>query len=422
MTTSATTSHQATIQWNELGSIVPAGDIAEASVADAIDGVVPGRVVRPNSVEQISQLLKWASETGVKVAPRGSGSKLGWGNMPAGVDLVLSLEKMTGVVEHVWEDMTVTVRAGNTIAQLQAELGKHRQSLALDPLWPERATVGGVIAANDSGSRRIRCGSIRDLILGATVVLANGTVARSGGKVVKNVAGYDLPKLMTGSFGTLGVIAEATFRLYPVASVTRTVTFKASDIASANGFVLAVADSTLVPTGLQIRVQAESAVVNVRFEGLQEGIDAQVAQARQLADGAALVEGSEEVWRRESLFSGGTPAVVGKFSVLPTRIAETVKVIQSRFPRARMTVQSTGIGLFRGECDSAAKLAELVAALRKDARSLGGSLVFLDLPSEVKKTLDVFGAPCDSHPLMIRVKQRFDPMGTLNPGRFLGGI
>ena len=149
--------------------------------------------------------------------------------------------------------MTVTVQAGVTLATLQAELAKHGQRLPLDALWPERSTLGGVIATNDSGPLRLRFGSLRDLLLGVTVVLANGSLARSGGRVVKNVAGYDLPKLFIGAFGTLGVLTEVTLRTYPLPHSVRDVSFQFADAASANHYMLAIADTTLVPASMQLR-------------------------------------------------------------------------------------------------------------------------------------------------------------------------
>src|SRR5713101_1270815 len=142
-------------------------------------------------------------------------TKLAWGNSPAHAGLILSTARMNEIIEHAWADLTVTVQAGCTIQRLQETLAQHGQRLALDPLWPEKATVGGVLSTNDSGALRLRFGALRDLIIGVTIALPDGTLASSGGKVVKNVAGYDLPKLVTGAFGTLGVITRAVFRLHP---------------------------------------------------------------------------------------------------------------------------------------------------------------------------------------------------------------
>ena len=166
--------------------------------------------VVPADAQQVAEVLRFANANGIAVTPVGSGTKLGWGN-PVAAEIRLELKRMNALREHPWQDMTCTVEAGCTWAAMQKELARHGQMVALDPLWPERATVGGVVATNDSGALRLKFGGLRDLIIGMTIVLADGTIAKSGGKVVKNVAGYDLHKLMTGSFGTLGVITEVNF-------------------------------------------------------------------------------------------------------------------------------------------------------------------------------------------------------------------
>ena len=424
MTTGSFTPRQVEPHWKELESIVPGSDISIGDSPDAIDGIVPSRVIRPTTEAQISEILKWAVTSGAKVSARGGGTKLQWGNVPVGIDLALSMEKFRGIVEHAWEDMTVTVKAGTTVAELQHNLATHGQRLALDALWPERATVGGVIATNDSGSLRFRFGSIRDLILGATVVLSNGTVARSGGKVVKNVAGYDLPKLLTGSLGTLGVITEATFRAHPLPQSTRTIRFNFKTAELANQFILAVNDSSLVPTGMQLRCdESIGPLVDVRFEGVREGIEAQVGRARELATQAAFVESSEDVWKLgENIWLEGPKAVVGKFSVLPSVIGSAANAVRKEFSSSRIIVQGTGLGLFRGECDSLEQLGSSITALNRTVHQMAGTLVWLDVPLELKRKLDVFGPSRDAYPLMVRIKQRFDPHGVLNPGRFGGGI
>ena len=154
----------------------------------------------------------------VAVAPRGNGTKIGWGAPPSSLDLVVSFRRMNRVLEHASGDMTATVEPGCTVADFQRRLAEHGQRLAVDPLFPEQATIGGILASNDSGSLRVRFGSLRDLLIGVTLALPDGTLARSGGKVVKNVAGYDLPKLAIGSLGTLGIITQAIFRLHPLAA------------------------------------------------------------------------------------------------------------------------------------------------------------------------------------------------------------
>ena len=416
-----TTARQTEPQWAELESLVGAAYFRTARPEEAIDAIQPACVVSPGTSEEISEILKWAVQAGVAVGVRGGGTKISWGNVPRRLDVMLSMERFSGIAEHAWEDLVFTVKAGTTVALVQGELGKHGQWLALDPLWPQGSTIGGVIATNDSGALRVRFGSVRDLILGVTIVLSSGTVARSGGKVVKNVAGYDLPKLLTGSFGTLGVITEATFRAHPLPQSERTLSFEFKDVEAANKFMLAIANSAMVPTGVQLRWD-RSAIVDVRFEGIPIGVEAQSVQTIGLAEGAR-VETGEECWgAREALWKEDSPAVVGKVSVLPGRIAAAAEAIRQSFGRSRCVIQSTGIGLLRGESDSLEHLSLAVAELRRTLEEMNGTLVLLDAPTELKREVDVFGPERDSWPLMRRVKQQFDPAGVLNPGRFAGGI
>ena len=408
---------RAELRWSELEAIAPA---RTATSVDRVGGVLPTRVVAPESTEQVSAVLAWANEHDVRIVARGGGSKLAWCNPATSVDLILSLEKFQRIVEHAWQDMTVTVETGVTIATLQRELAKQRQRLPLDALWPERSTVGGVIAANDSGALRLRYGSIRDLILGVTVVLANGTIARSGGRVVKNVAGYDLPKLFAGSFGTLGIITEVTLRTYPLPHSFRTISVQFTDLVNANQYMMAIADTSLVPTGLQLRVATgQSPIVDVRFEGLEEGITAQIGKATTLASSGKIVTTSEDVWsKREELWSADESAMVGKFSVLPSRIGECMNVIASHCDSFAAISQSLGLGL----CRIMIKDSKALLALRAVLRPISGTFTVLHAPLEIRRGVDSFDDPGTAHPLMVRIKQRFDPRGILSPGRFVGGM
>src|ERR687898_581885 len=191
------------------------GLVGPAPAGTAVDGVPVARLARPGSVEEASQVLRAAAEDGLAVVFAGGASKLRLGNPPERADLLVSSERLDQVLEHAAGDLVVRAQAGVRLADLQAALAPAGQWLALDPPEPG-STLGGVVAANASGPRRLRYGTVRDLIIGITVVLADGTVARAGGKVVKNVAGYDLAKLFCGSLGTLGMIAEVIFRLHPL--------------------------------------------------------------------------------------------------------------------------------------------------------------------------------------------------------------
>jgi len=417
---------QTATAWAELGSIVGDSHLHPASAADAVDGLRPQMVAEPGTVEEISQSVRLANAAGLAVVPRGGGTKLGWGNPPRRVDLVLSTTRLNRILEHAWADMTATVQAGCTVAALQQALAEHGQRLALDPLWPERATLGGILAANDSGSLRVRFGTLRDLIIGMTLVLPDGTAAKSGGKVVKNVAGYDLPKLATGSLGTLGVITETVFRLHPLPRNTRTLTFTAASASVLNKLLLDVQHSQLAFTGMQLRAQSQGPPqLDVRFEGTAAGIEAQSMQMRQLGNTAGELESPPDIWTaRQSLWLSGAP--IAKFSVLPSQLSAFCDLAQ-RLGQAqgmgwRVVAQAVGVGLLRLEMSNERALPAALAALRRETEQLGGSLVVLQAPPAVKTAMDAWGPAGDAQPLMLRVKQQLDPESTLNPGRFVGGI
>ena len=371
------------------------------------------RVVEPESEEELSAALRCADRDGIAVIPRGGATKLDWGNPPARADLILSTARLNRVIEHAWADLTVTVEAGCRFADLQRILARHDQRLALDPLWPEQATIGGILSTNDSGAWRLAYGGLRDLIIGITLVLPDGTIARSGGKVVKNVAGYDLPKLATGALGTLGVIAQATFRLHPLPRKTRTLTLVCPSVPEAQKLLLEIQDTNLAHTALQIGFAAGAAPqLDILLEGTDAGIDAQTARIRALAGKAEVTEASAAVWQaREDIASSDS---VAKCSVLPSKIAGTVAAIEGAGdPRWRAIMQATGTGWVAVNGD--------LRALRGSIESGGGTLTILRQPSG-RERIDAWGDPGDALPLMRAIKQQFDPKGTLNPGRFVGGI
>jgi len=413
----------------ELRSVVGEDHIRSATPQEAIDGVDPETVIEPGTSAEIGHVLEIADGAGIGVIPRGGGTKLGWGNPPRCADLILSTARLNRVLEHAWADMTVTVEAGCTVAVLQRTLAQHGQRLAIDPLWPERATIGGILAANDSGSLRLRFGSLRDLVIGITLALADGTLARSGGKVVKNVAGYDLPKLATGSLGTLGVITEAVFRLHPLPRQSRVVSFEFSDSAALGTLLLKVLDSQLVCSGLQYRASSgENAHLDVGFEGTAEGIAAQVEKLVRMTRLEPAADAGPQVWHiREALafWLGGDSALVAKFSALPGDLGKVlerlVSLEQTHDLKWQMIAEGVGIGLLRLEATSE-KLADIVLSLRTHLAGLGGSLAVLGCPAEKKSAINVWGSPADSIELMRRIKRQLDPHGILNPGRFVGGI
>ena len=420
----AASSAMTEVAWPELAEIVGKEYLRPATAADSIDGVAPQMIAEPGTAEDLARALRWAHEAGIKVAPRGHGSKLGWGNPPAACDLVLSTARLNRVLAHAWADMTVIVEAGCTVADLQKTLAQHGQRLALDPLWPERATIGGILSTNDSGSLRVRYGSLRDLIIGITVALPDGTLAMSGGRVVKNVAGYDLMKLFTGALGTLGVIVQAIFRLHPLPRESRSLTFSGTP-ESLNQLLLAIQASKLTSTGMQLRAQPGSAQLDVRFDGTAAGIEAQIKQITQIAGSNTPSEAAPKTWTaHQTIWEGDDPALVAKFSVLPSQLAATCALVERAAGQSlawKTVVQSVGAGYARLQGPEPA-LRTALPTLFNEFAKMDSTIVALGCTPAVKRGIDVWGPASDAQPLMVRIKQRFDPDGTLNPGRFIGGI
>jgi glycolate oxidase FAD binding subunit len=416
------------ITWGELDGIVGARNVRAAMSEDRILGVQPVCVVEPGTQEELARVLAWANASGVRVLPRGNGTKLQWGNPPSGGDLVLSTRRLNRVLEHAWADMTAAADAGCTVQHLQQTLADHGQRLAIDVLWPDRATIGGILATNDSGALRLRFGSLRDLIIGATIALPDGTLARSGGKVVKNVAGYDLQKLMTGALGTLGVITQAIFRLHPLPQQAKTLTFAAATYEDASRFMLAVQDSQLAHVALQMRASVQGGTfVDICLEGTEAGIAAQTERLRAMADVVTESTPEANAWTaREQLWRSSEPALIAKISVLSAHVSVAANLIAKECAlsaiRWTLVFQATGIISLMLEGAAPNSLSRVALRLRNHFESQGGSLVMLHRPPGATLEVDAWGTPGDALELMKRLKQQFDPKGTLNPGRFVGGI
>ena len=414
--------------WSDLRKLVGEEHMHASPAKEAVDGVLPRMVIEPGSGEEVAGVLKIATGAGLAVLPRGGATKMDWGNPPRRGELVLSTRRLNHIVEHAWGNMTATVEAGCTFQKFQQTLSQHGQRLALDPLWPEQATMGGILAANDSGPLRLRFGSLRDLIIGVTLALPDGTLAKSGGKVVKNVAGYDLPKLATGSLGTLGVITQAIFRLHPVPRESRTLSFSCPDHQTMNALALAIQDCNLVPTGLQARAAYNlPPEIDLRFEGTSAGCEAQIEQALGMASGVRRIESPPELWDACSvLWNGAESSVVCKFTLLPADLGiyidQIKRELEPRGLRWRLVAQAVGAGYLRIDSDDTKILVDVLEQMRQHLESRGGSLVFLRCPLALKSKIDVWGGAGDALPLMKSIKAQFDPSGGLNPGRFVGGI
>ena len=419
------------VSLEDLQRIVGEEHAREATPEDAVDGAQPSFVAEPGSVEETSELLRFAAEEGLAVSPRGGGTKSSLGNPPRALDLVLSTARMNEVIEHVPGDQVVRVQAGIKLQDLQERLAGSDQMLGLDPVEKDAgATVGGVVAANSSGPRRHRYGTIRDLIIGITVVLSDGTVARAGGKVVKNVAGYDLSKLFTGSLGTLGVIAECNFRLHPRPETARTVAVVLGSAQAAGEAAQAVLHAQLVPSAVELHWSEDEKLLTVLIEGIEPGVEAQSDTASYLLRGFGEVRTltDEEAGSLGPLAPPGTENEVAvKISAPPSELTGVLDSALGACSRRGVAPRITGhagIGVtyvaLSGR-DEEAHI-QIVEELREIWTRRGGSVVVRSAPPAFKERVEAWGPLGSRLELTRRVKQKFDPRGIMNPGRFAGGI
>ncbi|MEH1818515.1 MAG: FAD-binding oxidoreductase [Nostoc sp.] len=395
----------------------------------------PSCIVYPRTQKQLAAVIAKAHTNNWRVLPCGSGSKLNWGSLAKSIDVVVSTERINQLIEHAVGDLTVTVEAGMKFSDLQALLAKSRQFLALDPTAPESATIGGIVATGDTGSLRQRYGSVRDQLLGITFVRADGEIAKAGGRVVKNVAGYDLMKLLTGSYGTLGFISQLTFRLYPLAEASGTVvlTGKAEAISQAanilRGSALTPVQADLLSAKLVSSLDlGEGLGLIARFQSISESVKEQSNRVLEVGqklglDGVIFADGEEaNLWQRlqERIHTSATESVIScKIGVLPTAAVEILTQVELGLIHI-----SSGLGLLQLESKNQ------VLKIRNELHSSGsnhtqankGFLTILSAPIAVKEQIDVWGYTGNALPLMRRIKEQFDSQNILSPGRFVGGI
>lgn len=389
-------------------------DRRSGGASDAVSGVVPGEVVAPTTVAEVAEVLRGAAADGRTVVPVGGRSKTTWAAPPSSCDLLLDTTRLDRVVEHVAGDLVVVAEAGVRLADLQAQLGGAGQLLGLDP--PEAgATLGGVVSANASGPRRLRYGTVRDLLIGTTVVLADGTVASAGGKVVKNVAGYDLGKLYTGAHGTLGVIVSTTWRLHPVAPARRAVVLDLPEASAAGPLAVRLNRSTLTPTAVELVGTAGGAgQLVVLFESILESVTAQARAAVELLGGGTE---TEELPSGFGQRPGGEGDVLLRLAYLPTALPQVL----SALPVGTAVTASAATGVAYAAVPGA-EAVQALPSLRQAMAPYDGTAVLLRAPEGVRGEVDHWGPVGDAFDLMRRVKERFDPERRMSPGRFVGGL
>jgi glycolate oxidase FAD binding subunit len=402
--------------------------VREGAPEDAVEGVVPRFVAEPTTAEGVAATLAWASRDELSVFTRGAGTKLGWGPPRQSIDVLVSTVRLNAVVAHRHGDLTATVQSGATLAEVNRTLARHRQWIPLDPPWADRATIGGLVATNDSGPRRHRYGAPRDLIIGIEFARADGRLAKGGGIVVKNVAGYDLPRLLTGSFGSLAIIVSVTFKLYPLASSSRTLAVDLKNPRDLGALTAAILGSHLTPTALEFHTPPLGLLI--RFESIDAAVEQQIVNATKLIGDsgftARTIVGAEEeqVWSRHGSAVLNDGGALIKVSTLPAELADTLALIEGLAgPNGYAAAGRAGLGVFLLRLGDDIDVQKRVVNGLRDASPGGrGSAVVTRGSPELKAQLDVWGPIGDGLSLMRAVKQQFDPAGTLNRGRGPGGI
>jgi len=424
-----------------------------------LNGLSPKRIETPITLDELSRIITSAAKENLAIIPWGGGTMQHLGNAPRRYDLALDLSRLNRVVEYAPDDLTITVEAGATIAAIQTELAAHNQFLPLDPPVPAHATIGGTLAVNASGPLRLRYGTVRDFTLGMSVVNAEGKITKSGGKVVKNVAGYEMAKLNIGALGTLGIIAQATFKVYPKPKeeITFVAAFKnTSDACKAikalwnlttPPMAIELLDAKLAravgiakpvfPQALEAKrsgVEKTGFWVTARFGGTQTVVDAAARKAEALARDANAA--SFEIISDAGLWQSiaNLPATLrGAHSAL-LRIGLPPSQLNAALEKIVERMQAIGIDSYELFAHAATailyvafdaeeeKVIEEIKHLRWALPHLEAHLVIEHAPRGVKEKVSVWGDPGAEHFIAQRLKEKFDPLWILNPGRFVGGL
>ncbi|MYE06473.1 MAG: FAD-binding oxidoreductase [Chloroflexi bacterium] len=408
----------------------------------AVDGLVPSAAIRAAAIDDVERLQSIATERELSVIAHGGRTMLDLGMPPRGYDVALDLSGMNQVVDYEPNDFTITVQAGMTLAELQRHLATNGQFLPLDHPHFERATLGGICAVGRGGLRRNSFGSPRDWLIGMRMVKADGTGIKGGGKVVKNVSGYDLPKLFAGSLGTLGIIVEVTLKLRPQPASDQIVALNAPTFESAlaaaraaanaapflNGCVALSAEASANAHGLGARLLHDQPAVLLRANGLESAASEVLAQALRAVRESGL-EGPErttnaivETWQAVADLELQTDKddVRLRLGLPPGNLARAQQILADRLRDATSRIAAADSGLMFIDVRSVD--ADTLKALRRDLGPLQGRLTIESGPLELKRACDVWGPAGPGARLMHNIKEQFDPQGILNPGRYVDGI
>jgi len=405
------------------------------SGAQRIDGLTPKAVVVPSSIEQIQAILSEAGTRGISIIPIGGGTQVGFGNLPASYDVALSLAQMNRIVAYEPADLTVTVEPGLRMDELQRALAVHGQFLPLDPPVAVESTIGGILGANAYGPLRHAFGTARDWLIGTRVVHADGSLSKSGGRVVKNVTGYDMHKLYVGSIGTLGVLVEATLKVAPLPHSESTLAIACRSASHGAELVLAAHDAGLALHAAELLSPPASHAVLGRSSWCAlmrvAGGEGAVARSLREIDGAAAAAAAA-IETLESATAWGAWSTVFRprelsvrISVMPSRVGDAMQVLDRRLAGGSAQLSATvTAGLIRAslEASSDGQAIAVLDAAHEVATQFDGSMVIDAAQTGVKIGIDVFGPTRSDFAIMSRLKDEFDPKRILSPGRFAGRL
>lgn len=397
----------------------------------AIDGQEPERVVEPSTAGEIADLLADAASSGRGVAPIGGGTTLSLGNPIERYDTAVRTNNLDNILDYEPMDLVLSVQAGARFADVQAALAEHGQHLPVETPLPERATIGGMIATARSGPRRLSSGSMRDLLIGMSVAHASGTVTKCGGMVVKNVSGYDMPRVYHGSLGTLGIIISANFKVVPLPRAERTLISEFHTWEQVEAAVLRLRATALPYVALELFGARDSWHIAGRLEGRERSVESQAASMRQALESTAEEKDGEasRQWWQQYLDeqSAAGESIMVRCSVRPRDSLKTVQAIVRELDEHRVKDYqiwaSPGLGTVQTQWALAndgtgERTRTLIAALS----ALAEHCVVTAAPIAAKQRIDVWGAEPETLDLMRQLKQEFDPARVLNPGRFAGRI
>ncbi len=418
---------------SDTSSVSPAADGLNIG-APAIDGVSPDRIVAPGSAQEVADILAEAADRSLAVAPIGGGTALGLGNVPERLDLAVSTERLSGVIDYEPMDLVLSVGAGAKFSDVQAILAEHGQGIPLEAPLEAHATIGGLIATALAGPRRLGSGTLRDLLIGISVAHPSGTVTKAGGMVVKNVTGFDLTRLYLGSLGTLGVIVSANFKVLPRPRSEATLLLHSPSIQSGAAAASAIRASSLQPVALELTQVGAEWRLAVRIEGREGTVAAAAGRILDLVnlDHERLDDSESAAWWRAYVdaqapaVSNGREVVI-RCGVRPRATVELLRkaldTVDARSLVATYVAASPGLGSLVMRLESSETISgSRLADLQSDLLGIADTVTILAASPEAKRSIDVWGRPPETLDVMQTLKDQFDPAHVLNPGRFAGRI